>query len=247
MQVAQSIQVLPAVTDQASFYVGLNDLSSGRTGKTFSSPGLVFNPSTNSLTISGNLAVGGSFSIASITTTAGLTVGTSLKFGGVNGATLQADTATSATAISTLGTSTLVIGPTGLLTTVTGTVNSTTIGAALTTAATTGGLTSAVKVYNFISTVTVGSGAVRWYPQGSIQLISAYLTAGTAPSTGAFNITLNKNGNPIATLNLSSGSYNSPTTTLSTSAGTADYFTVDVNTANGAKDGTLTMVYIKLG
>lgn len=247
MQVAQSIQVLPAVTDQANFYVGLNNLANGSTGKTFSSPGLLFNPSTNSLTLGGNLSVGGSFSIASITTSAGLIVGTTLKLGGTNGATLQTDTTTSALALSTLGTSTLVIGPTGLLTTVTGTVNSTTIQAALTTAATTGGLTSGIKVYNFISTVTVGTGAVRWYPQGSIQLISAYLTAGTAPSTGAFNITLNKNGNPISTINLASGSYNSATSTLSTTAGTTDYFTVDVNTANGAKDGALTMVYIKLG
>jgi len=46
---------------------------------------------------------------------------------------------------------------------------------------------------------------------------------------------------------LPSGSFNSSTTTLNTTASTTDYFTVDVNTANGAKDGALTIVYIKLG
>jgi hypothetical protein len=247
MQVAQSIQVLPAVTDQANLYVGLNVSAQGRTTSVLSSPGLTFNPSANSLSVSGSLSVGGSFSINSITTGAELNVGTTLRIGGVRGAALQTDVTTSALALSTLGSSTLVIGPTGLLTTVTGTVNSSTISAALATAATTGGLTSAVKVYNFISTVTVGPGVVRWYPQGSIQLISAYLTAGTAPSTGAFNITLNRNGNPVTAINLPSGSFNSSTTTLNTTASTTDYFTVDVNTANGAKDGALTIVYIKLG
>jgi hypothetical protein len=233
MQVAQSIQVLPAVTDQANLYVGLNVLSNGLTSKTFSSPGLVFNPSGNLLTVA-NISVSNSLKVNNTNISSDPTSGAMVL--------VPAPTATYANPVG------LVIGPTGAISTVVsagGVASATAINASATAAIASGGIASAVKVYNFISTVTVGTGTVRWYPQTGVTLVSCYLTAGTAPSLGSFTATLKKNGTAVATLSLTSGSYNSSTTTLSVTATTSDYFTVDVGSSGGATDGTLTITYLK--
>jgi hypothetical protein len=115
---------------------------------------------------------------------------------------------------------------------------------AITNAATTGAtIGSLVKVYNFISTVTAGTGTVRWYPQSGVNLVMAYLTAGTAPSIGSFQITLKKNDAAVQTISLLSGSYNTSPVILNTTATTTDYFTVDVVSTGGASNGALNIVY----
>jgi hypothetical protein len=233
MLAAQSIQVLPAVTDRANLYVGLNLTTAGRTTSTFSSPALTFNPSGNLLTV------------ANISVSSSLGLGTS---GGI-----LADATTGALGLVPSATTAypnpqaLMVLPTGglaIATTSGGRITAASYSTAITNAAATGPtIGSLVKVYNFISSVTIGAGTVRWYPQSGVNLIMAYLTAGTAPSIGNFQITLNKNGVAVQTITLTSGSFNTSPVILNTTATATDYFTVDVVSTGAASNGALNIVY----
>ena len=61
MQQTTAIQVLPAVSDNATYYVGLQPSTAGRTTALYVSPTLTFVPANNSLTTSGNVTAAGFF------------------------------------------------------------------------------------------------------------------------------------------------------------------------------------------
>ena len=52
-----SIQVLPAVTDNANLYVALNTIAAGQLTKTYSAQALQLNPSSNVLTVGTNTLI----------------------------------------------------------------------------------------------------------------------------------------------------------------------------------------------
>lgn len=246
MQVVPTLQVLPAITDQANLYLGLSSSTTGRTNSFLASPSLWFNPSANLLSLSGSLST-----TNTVYARGGLSTDGSLD---LNNATLVTDSTTGAMAIIPAPTSTvanpigLVINPTGFLGLINssgGLVTAASVAAASATAAAAGGLASLVKVYNFLGSVTVGEGGVRWYPQTNIVVLSAYITAGTPPTIGSMSLSIKKNGSEIATANLPSNTNNSATQTLNISATTTDYFTVDVTSSGGASNASLTLVYYK--
>jgi hypothetical protein len=232
MLAAQSIQVLPALTDQANLYVGLNVNQSGRATTLLSSPGLIFNPSGNLLTVS-NVVVSGFFSLGKASITSDSSTGALALLPSISTNTISPQAA--------------IVLPNGglsLALIVNGQISTSSYATAVTNAANTGApIGSLVKVYNFIGTIVVGTGTTRWYPQSNVNLIMCYLTAGVAPSAGAFSINLNKNGTLIQTINLVSGNYNTTPILLNITGGTTDYFTVDVITSGGASNGALNIVY----
>ena len=238
MQASQSLQVLPAINDQAQFYLGLQTPLAGRASTLYSNPTLTFNPSGNLLSVS-------SLSISNV-----LNVGSQIGLGtgsiGID-STSGAISFLTGVASATISPVALVILPSGGLgygSSLNGKVSVSSINTAIANAGTSGApIGSLVKVYNFISTVTVGPGVVRWYPQSGVTLVSCYLTAGTSPSLGNFSINLLKNGTVIQSLTLSSGSYNTGLTALNITATATDYFTVDVIASGGAANGALNIIY----
>lgn len=232
MQATQSIQVLPAVTDQANLFIGLNLATAGRVSTIFSSPALTYNPAGNLLTVAN----------VSVTNSLGLGTG-AIAIDNASGALNLIPAATAATA-NPIALVVLPSGGLGFASVVKGQVSASAVATAVTNAVTSGApIGSLVKVYNFISSVTAGAGTVRWYPQSGITLVSCYLTAGTSPSIGSFSINLLKNGTAVQTISLNSGNYNTSLITLNITAGATDYFTVDVTSTGGASNGALNIIY----
>lgn len=98
--------------------------------------------------------------------------------------------------------------------------------------------------YSFVGALTAGAGKSRWYPDRPVTLLSAYLSAGTAPSSGAAAVDILKNGVSIgAQPTLPPGGNLSAAVPLSAGLNVTDYLTIDVLSANGAADALLTIVY----
>ena len=75
MQTSSQIQLLPAVTDNATFYLVMQPKTAGLTNSMLVSPTLTFNPSSNSFQLNG-VSIGSS----STSTTATVTLGTTTSY-----------------------------------------------------------------------------------------------------------------------------------------------------------------------
>ena len=108
-----------------------------------------------------------------------------------------------------------------------------------------GGGGTYVKTYNFIGTISVSTGLVRWYPDSSITTASIMSAVSTPPSSGTVSMTVKKNGTSVGSVSISSGNYSSSVTSMVVGLTPSDYVTIDVTSANGASDGYLSIVYTR--
>lgn len=103
------------------------------------------------------------------------------------------------------------------------------------------------KTYNFIGLVASGlTGAVRYYPDETINLVSATFITSTSPIGGNASVRLRKNGTQnLNTFNITSGTFRSANIPISTTLMTNEYITVDSLLGNGAANAALVINYIR--
>jgi hypothetical protein len=102
-----------------------------------------------------------------------------------------------------------------------------------------------VTKYNITGTITVNTGAMRWYPDRNITLSKVYFSLGTSPS-GNVVIDVKKNGTSIFSgtyPTCTSGNYLSSSVTVSTNLTSTDYITVDVTAGTSGSDAVVFIVY----
>lgn len=107
------------------------------------------------------------------------------------------------------------------------------------------GISTGVVKYNIVGNVQVNTGTLRWYPEATVTLTSAYFSLSVAGSSTT-EIDVKKNGVSIfgTKPTVGSGVYRSTNTSLSTSVTSSDYLTFDVTIAGtGAQDGVIYVQY----
>lgn len=102
------------------------------------------------------------------------------------------------------------------------------------------------KTYNFVGTISTGTGTIRWYPDATITITGVDAAVSTVPSGGSCVFVVKLNGaTTITTYTITSGNNTSTTTSVNQVMGITDYLTVDVTSANSAADGYVAITYTR--
>lgn len=101
--------------------------------------------------------------------------------------------------------------------------------------------TPSIRTFNLFGTLVPTTGTVRWYPNSTIDITSAYLSVGTSSSSDIV-LRININNSIVGTFTLSANSFRSTTQTLSLTMLPTDYMTADLLTTGG-ENLTLTLEY----
>jgi hypothetical protein len=102
------------------------------------------------------------------------------------------------------------------------------------------------KTYNFVGTISTGTGTIRWYPDAAITITGVDAAVSTAPSGGSCVFVVKLNGTTtITTYTITSGNNISTAISVNQAMGITDYLTIDVTSANSAADGYVTITYTR--
>ena len=103
-------------------------------------------------------------------------------------------------------------------------------------------------IASFSGAVQVATGTARYYHPSATTITSAYLSLGTASSSGSVVVVVKLNGSTLTTLTLTSGSNLLAPVTLSQALTPSDYLTIDVTGAGtGAADLNVYLVVDTVG